>query len=340
MKRRISLILALAMLCSLLPGLGISVRGAEASGTYTFDTYVSDVPENWNPMFADNMVRSHIQTPLVDISIKDSRKGEFQWIFLAAESVTDVTNQVSGAAGSVFEIALNPDLCWEDGTPINADSYIWSMQQILDPDMRYPAAQTYYEGATAIAGAEAYYFSGKEVLLDNYLNGIIQSEYDLVLGGDGNYYTPDGLRIIISLYHTLEYLYDSLDSYVSAYADQYFDVEAYEQLLAMTDENGEVSLNPTTLKLLQDTISNNPNWGETPDMFIYYIFCCQPYPKVDWSVVGLEKVNAYTLRYTCATYCSRFNFLRAMQGNNWLIHQKTYEACKNSGTYGTSVNTT
>ena len=62
---------------------------------YTYKTYTSALGTNWNPHTwetnGDSSIMSYIETPLVDLSIKDSTTGEYQWIFLAATEITDVT---------------------------------------------------------------------------------------------------------------------------------------------------------------------------------------------------------------------------------------------------------
>ncbi|HCO61994.1 MAG TPA: hypothetical protein DIT49_00565, partial [Clostridiales bacterium] len=52
----------------------------------------------------------------------------------------------------MFEIALNPDAKWQDGSVINADSYIYSMKQLLNSKMRNYRANLYISGESAVAG--------------------------------------------------------------------------------------------------------------------------------------------------------------------------------------------
>ena len=189
-KRATVLVLALVMVFSLIPVQTLATQLQEdpgntpvdPEGTYTLDTTIPAMPVNWSPMSwsseADKFVMQYTQTPLVDITVKNTEAGEYQWAFLAATGITDVTGSEASNSngGSVFEISLNPDLCWEDGTPINADTYIWSMQQILDPGMQYAKASTYYEGALGIAGARSFYFSGRTVYELNDETNVINSE--------------------------------------------------------------------------------------------------------------------------------------------------------------------
>src|SRR5699024_6331088 len=60
---------------------------------------------------------------------------------MAASMPVDVTEEVkaehpefnipeSATSGYAYTIDLNPDAVWEDGTPINADSYVYSMKRL------------------------------------------------------------------------------------------------------------------------------------------------------------------------------------------------------------------
>lgn len=78
-------------------------------------------------------------------------------ILPADKTAADITE------GYVFEIKLNPNAKWQDGTPINADSYIYSMKQLLNPQMRNYRANLYYAGESAVAGGSAYYNAGAPI---------------------------------------------------------------------------------------------------------------------------------------------------------------------------------
>ena len=123
---------------------------------YTYHSYSSALGSNWNPHTwetnADSSIAGYIESPLVDLSIKDSKKGEYQWVYEMATAVTDVTKThqndlVKYAAtlpdgvtdatqveeGMVYEIKLNQKAKWQNGEAINADTYINSMKLLLSP---------------------------------------------------------------------------------------------------------------------------------------------------------------------------------------------------------------
>ncbi len=384
MKKHIALLLAVVMTLSLVgcgnsepsdPSTGgsssveSSVAGGSedatttASDTYTYNTYMSALATNWNPhtweMNSDSTVMGYIETPLADITVKDSEAGEYQWIFVAATDIQDVTAEhqddlvkynctlPDGATAEditesyVYEISLREEMKWADGTPINADTYIYSMQQMLAPEMQNYRANNYYSGESALAGAMGYFYQGSTAVLE------VPDMTALVKGDDGVYATADGGKVYIPTTETLEWLGGyGLADYVGAYGETYFDVAAYDSLVALADESGNVALTDDSLALLTSVISV-PAWGEGAGYENNYIKYEQTYPEASWDTVGLYKVDDYTIRYVCDTAYDYYYFLTSCT-SNWLVHEATYEACKTvddvtglvTSNYNTSVDTT
>ena len=153
----------------------------EAPKEYTYHVYQGALADNWNPHTwensSDDAMRRYFCTPWVDTTVGNSENGEYQVIFMAATSIEDVTaahqddldkygctlpagkTSKDMTEGYVYEIKLNPAICWEDGTKIAADDYIYSMQQLLNPDMMNYRANNYYDGDYAVAGGSKYYYS-------------------------------------------------------------------------------------------------------------------------------------------------------------------------------------
>ena len=158
----------------------------EVESGYIYYSYTSALGTNWNPHTwetnADSGMMSYIESPFVDVTVKNSETGEYQWVYEMATSIEDVTDKhrddlvkygatLPESAKSwdevskdfVYEIKLNPSAQWQDGTPINADSYIYSMKQFLDPKLQNYRANNYYTGSSAIAGAFEYHYQGTSV---------------------------------------------------------------------------------------------------------------------------------------------------------------------------------
>ena len=327
-------------------------------GTYTFNSYTSALGTNWNPHTwensADSSVLSYIETPLADLTAKNTNTGEYQWLFLAATDIQDVTaahqddlvkygiENTEATKDYVFEIKLRPEMVWEDGTKINADTYIYSMKQLLDPTMKNYRAGNYISGESALVGADKYYYQGSVATLYN------PDVATLVKGEDGVYTTDDGEAVWIVVDEALDYLGGySLKFYVDYYGEAYFDVAAFESLAALMDENGLVKVTDESMALLTAVISV-PDWGEGPGFENNYMKYDETYGECDYdSTVGLYKVDEYTIRYVCATAYDYYYFLTSCT-SNWIVHETLYEACKKTdpdtglitSTYGTSKETT
>ena len=336
---------------------------------YTYNAASSALGSNWNPHTwetnSDSSVLSYLSMGFVSLSIDDSENGVYQWVYDMATSIEDVTaanqadldkyavtlpaGQTSAdvTEGYVYEIKLNENACWQDGTPINADSYIYSMEQLLNSGMKNYRANLFYSGESAVAGGNAYYKSGttsyEEVV------GIAAAMEELVKAEDGSYTTADGAPVFIAMTQTLTWLQgDSLEALNAAgyMGAGYLDQASYDALIAMIDQNGNVALNDETLALLVAMITFNPDaWGETEADAINYLVYPFENPVVGFETVGCYKVDDYTIRYVCQTAIEKNYFLTSCT-DTWLVYEPLYEAGKETTgnltttNYGTSVETT
>ena len=153
--------------------------------TYTYKSWTTALGSNWNPHTwetnADQSILSYISSPFVDMSIKDSENGVYQWVYEMAEEVIDTTKENQAdltkfgsqlpegttveelEEGYVFDIKLNKNAKWQNGDKITADDYVESMKRLLAPEMKNYRANLYYAGESAIAGAYEYYWQGTSV---------------------------------------------------------------------------------------------------------------------------------------------------------------------------------
>ena len=360
-QKVLACLLVMAMLCSLLPGLPVSVGAAGTKNEYTYYSYARNMGKNWNPHSwresIDSEIMSYLETPLASMSIEDSERGVYQWVYDAATYVKDVTAQNRGdltkyavtlpsgqtaeetESGYVFEIGLNPDMAWENGTPINADAYIYSMKALLDPKMRNYRANLYYQGDSAVAGGWNYFNSGSI--------SFIEDSTPLYAQNPGDPYTnDDGDKLYFALTTGLSWLGgQSLETYVTGYGADYFDVAAYESLKALADEAGYVPVNDETIPLMIAVISV-PSWGEGEGFEQNYVVAEHAFPVCSYEdTVGCYKVDDYTIRYVTQTSID-INYFLVSCSSNWLVYEDLYEAGKYSDgdriatNYGTSVETT
>lgn len=319
--------------------------------TYTFHDYGTALATNWNPhtweMNADDTVLSYLSSPFVTMQIDDSENGVYQWVYEMATSIEDVTadhqddltkyavelpagqTAEETTSGYVFEIKLNPDAKWQDGTIINADSYIYSMKQLLDPDMKNYRANLYYAGESAVAGGSAYYYQGESsfvsfesqgITYDEFIaNGGTDDEVYVDIGGFWGIQTDDGATFAAITDDTMirdpavaegededyvssKYLWDNYLAPGQIYANAGYDV-TYSGTLKSYADNADYD-----------------------------------------STVGCYKVDDYTIRYV-NQYQIDFNYFLTSCTSTWLVYEDLYEAGKDTTgslvttDYGTSVET-
>lgn len=381
MKKTLALLLAIAMCFGLLAGCSNNApAGSEpatpsapqsaAPGTYTYQDSVSTMATNWNPHTYqtedDSYPADYLRVGLYGFIFNDELnpvegKNPYEGYVIipemAASEPVDVTEKVkaehpefnipeSATSGYAYTIDLNPDACWEDGTPINADTYVYSMKQLLNPDLLNYRASDYYAGDFCVAGAEAYANGGHEALTDNGI-GNAYTVADMTKGDDGVYYGPEGEKVYIGLAYALDWTGgDTLQDYVDAYGEEYFDVTNWETLIGMMDDRGLVPLTDETLALFTPVICGNPAWGETEDDLPNYFVTGVEMPEVEYEgTVGLYKTGDYQITLVLGKSLAGFNLLYNLS-SNWIVYEPYYEASLTesngvwSSTYNTNVETT
>ena len=157
------------LLCSCGKG-GDSVAGNGAPRTYTYRT-TSAAVSTWSPtdweMTAEKVPLDYTCDSLYEYDLNDSRDDYVINTSMAAEMPVDVTVQYAGnkkygvpadaTEGFAWQVKLRNGLYWDNGTRINADSFVYSLQQFLNPKMKNYRANTFYQDSMIIAGAEEYY---------------------------------------------------------------------------------------------------------------------------------------------------------------------------------------
>jgi oligopeptide transport system substrate-binding protein len=317
---------------------------AAAGKEYTYHTYATALADNWNPhtweMNSDDEMRRYFKTMLVDATVKDSEAGEYQLIFEAATAVDDVTAEHQDdldkygctlpegktsadiTEGYVYEIKLNPELCWEDGTPINADTFIYSMQQLLNPEMKNYRANNYYDGDYAVAGGRKYFYSKTEGYYVSYADKFETIE-DAVAAGD----------VFIDCWG-----FWGAEGYVDADGNevpQYININ--DEVAYSADGAGDDEF--TGKMLFTDyadylDASNVYVWTENEDL------------DVSYDVVGFYKVDDYTLRYVGQEATDYNLMVIGHLGDMDLVYEPLYESLKDTTgelvttSYGTSKETT
>lgn len=372
MKKTLALLLAVLMTVSVL-SCGLTAA-AETDSVYTYNDSVSTLASNWNPhtyqtnddSYPADFLRVGLygfifNDELNPVEGKDPYTGYVIVPEMAAEMPVDITEQVkaehpnfnipeSATAGYAYSIKLNPDACWEDGTPINADTYVESMERLLRAELMNYRATDYYAQTLCIAGAEAYAKSGATTYEDNCPDGddsnFVYPMDVLTKDENGQYVSPNGEKMFIGLDVALAWTSgNTLKGYVDAYGDGYFDVTNWDALVAMMDSNGVIPATDENIELFTPVIAGNPAWGESADNVPCYMTYEVSYAEASFEDVGCYKLGEYEIALVFAKSLAGFQLLYNLS-SNWIVKTDLYDACLTetdgvwTSTYNSDVATT
>ena len=155
-----------------------------------YNTTTSVMPSNWNELtYQDNndtQIMSYIGSSFFDYDYKFEGgkynadgsinkagivQGAYTTNYSAATKLEDVTAIVDAKwgytaeqiaeGGYAWKITLRDDLKWDDGTPIVAADFVYSMQAQLDPAFMNYRGNTFYD-TLMLKGSRAYFFKNQE----------------------------------------------------------------------------------------------------------------------------------------------------------------------------------
>lgn len=231
----------------------------------TYHTTTTTMPSNWNELtYQDNndtQILSYITSGFFEYDYKfdESKGGKYKvdgsinvdaivpggytTNYLAATALKDVTATVDAkwgytaeqkaTGGYAWQITLRKDLKWDDGTPINADDFVYSMQAQLDPDFLNYRADTYYN-TLQVKRAKAYFNKNQEATYPTVGSKKYESNAAAIAAGEtlyidvfsfynANGYTDkDGNLCPQWLSITDEVVYDTPDAWAAGVADDSF----------------------------------------------------------------------------------------------------------------------
>ena len=307
---------------------------------YTYNTYGSTLATNWNPhtweQNNEDAVLGYLSDAFLDMTIEDSENGIYQFVYSMATSVEDVTAANQGdltkfgcklpadkapeevTENYVYEIKLNPACKWQDGTPITADDYIYSMKACLDPTMMNYRSNNYWSSEYAVAGAYKYY---NALTKDLY----VQVAPDEVAG-------LDPAAAFIDVYD----FWNCNDSYKDAAGN------ACPQYVAINDATVYSADGTATEAGDSATDSFSGAWlyeeyGEyvaSGDLVIFQQVANEDYDEnyADHydDTVGVYKVDDYTIRYVYESGMDYNMTLYHFANTPWLVYEPLYEAGKDT----------
>ena len=353
------LALALAVVMSLAVLTACPKPAPEGAGRYTYQTYTTLSPSNWNELTYqdsnDTQIMSYIGSAFFGYDFKfdsngDIIPGEFVVTYEAATKLEDVTAEYAAtwgldatATGFAYRITLRDNLEWENGDKITAHDFVYTMSEQLSPLFLNYRADSFYAGATIIVNAQNYLKQGQHYdVIDNGDETIFLVS-DLVKGEDGVYRRPDGGDIFFPLTESLSWCSGYSIAQLAAWG--YFNYEAYQGLEALADDNGNVAITDESIALVE-TLICTPEWGmEGPENVPYYMMTLDyTFPAMDFSQVGLFAESDTELVIVLAkalpllkedgslAYQAAYNMSSLP-----LVHRATYEANKVAPAEGTTL---
>lgn len=343
-------------------------------GDYVYKDSVSALAANWNPhtyqTAEDSYPISFITSGLYEFVFNDALintvEGRDPFTGykivpeMAAELPVDVTEEIKAAhpeynipesatEGHAYKIALNPNAKWENGEPINADTYVYSMKMLLDPRYQNYRGTDYFDGSLSIANAKDYYYQGQSGLFPSHtLYETYSTDLDAELVWKLGPATEDSPSIT--------YLRTYFESASVGLPKDYSlaNTAAFLNSNFGVDVDTVIAMEGKTLAEIKADEAMNAVWATLigwwqtePNEEFHFFLANFTYPDVAWENVGIFKSGEYEITIVLSKSLTGFNLLYNL-GGNWIVYQPYYDDCMTkmpdsdaySSTYNTSLETT
>ena len=302
----------------------------DPNATYTYKDYTVTSPSNWNELtYQDNndtRIMSFIGSSFFSFDFKFDAKGQivpgdFEIEYSAATALEDVTEDYAGdekwgidedvTSARAYKITLREDLKWDDGTPIVAEDFVYTMKEQLNPLFLNYRADSFYAGATVIHNAQNYVKQGQTI--DEKVGNVYASLEEAMATYTEIYLDYDVVKSQINAW----FGYSGYDLSVfdgEGFFDQYFAIYAGEgeERAPSKDAEGNVinffdkygltnATSGARVKVTQEMINDYNNmdmWDPNADKEIPMLSVIDEYvyPAVDFDNVGIfVGENAYEI---------------------------------------------
>lgn len=264
--------------------------GWEDPKMYTMREYTSQMPSQWCTILssdnANSTMESYFTSAFYEFNYKFDANGKivpgaYTVEYSASTKLEDVTKKYAGKyglaadaeKGQAFAMTLRNDLKWDDGTPIKAADFVYTMSQQLSPKYLFATASNYYSGNYVIHNAQNYVKQGQK--------GMFPASSVLTV-----YNQSDDAKLIFTL--------NGHDSYVADYlTSNGVDPQAYvaqaakvtvDALKAIEGKSlAEIKNNETMLATWTAVLGW---WKTEPNEELHFFKTEYEYPKMDFSEVG------------------------------------------------------
>ena len=260
--------------------------GWEDPKMYTMREYTSQMPSQWCTILSsdnvNNEMESYFTSAFYEFNYKFDANGKivpgaYTVEYSAATKLEDVTKKYAGQyglaadaeKGQAFAMTLRNDLKWDDGTPIKATDFVYSMSQQLSPKYLFATASNYYSGNYVIHNAQNYVKQGQKVMFPAYS---VMKEYNVADDAKLIYSTTNSR--VAEKGFTPEVI-------VAAFGIEGMTVEKINALngKSLADIKKDAALNETWEALLGE-------WKPDPNEELDFFETEYEYPAMDFSEVG------------------------------------------------------
>lgn len=260
--------------------------GWEDAKMYTMREYTSQMPSQWCTILSsdnvNNEMESYFTSAFYEFNYKFDANGKivpgaYTVEYSAATKLEDVTKKYAGQyglaadaeKGQAFAMTLRNDLKWDDGTPIKAADFVYSMSQQLSPKYLFATASNYYSGNYVIHNAQNYVKQGQKGMFPAYS---VMKEYNVADDAKLIYSTTNSR--VAEKGFTPEVI-------VAAFGIEGMTVEKINALngKSLADIKKDAALNETWEALLGA-------WKTDPNEELDFFETEYEYPAMDFSEVG------------------------------------------------------
>lgn len=350
-SRVLSLLLVALMLLSTVAILGSCkkdpVKDPDGDKTenkaYTLNDYSGASPVSWNvhnwQTNGDQVILAYAEMGLVDVRMKS--EGEYEWVYEMATAIDDITGNATaeektkwgiadGEEGRMWRIKLNPNAKWADGTVINADTYVYSMQQMLDSKLKNSRADLYWNGESAVYNGDIWFNQDKvgEVVYKN-------------IPGTAAEALAAGLDVYVDMWNFYGLNAEGCNDDKGNACPQYVSINNETKYRDVSVAEGEDGDWISAKELYEGYFAAGAPYEGYGSTYLAYTF---EIPKIEWSDVGLYKTGDYEIVYVTRAPQTKYYFL-VSSTSNWIVYKDLYEKGKKTEgeltttDYGTSLET-
>jgi ABC-type transport system substrate-binding protein len=371
-KLRSILMMALCLVLVAVMAIGCAPKAPEiVPATFKqaeYNTTTQTMPSNWNELtYADNndvQIMSYIGSSFFDYDYKfeNDQKynadgsinkagivaGAYTTNYSAATKLEDVTSLVDAKwgytadqkkeGGYAWKITLRDDLKWDDGTPIKAADFVYSMQQQLDPKFMNFRANTYYD-TLRIKNAKDYFFSGAPIYTPVVPAYDETPDYSFDINGAEVYLNTTTTSMTLAAY--------SLDQLINDYVKSDEAKAALKAIAEAANEYGYTLITEENKKVAMELVGYaiapfGLDWSTMDDatkeeIFKETLFYVSGYgDEVAWDTVGIYSIDSENAIVVCLDTAfaltnkdGSLSYLAAYYMSSLpLVHKEKYEACK------------